>query len=90
MKYPSNIIANCGNSLAIASEITSLSLSPRESKNAESHGLPHAEIVVNDGSRKRTKLCRSEKCNIRLEEMCYQRGCKHIVILANQESIPIG
>ena len=29
-----------------------------------------------------------KNCNIRLKEICYQRNCEHIVILANQESIP--
>jgi len=31
---------------------------------------------------------RTEECNIRLKEICYQRDCEYIVILANQESIP--
>jgi len=70
------------------SEITSLSpLPPCESKNAKFHGPLHAEIMVNAASQKRTELYRSEECNIRLKEICYQRDCERIVILANQESI---
>lgn len=44
--------------------------------------------MVNAVSQKRTGLYRSEECNIRLKEICDQRDCERIVILANQESIP--
>jgi len=84
----SDTFAGCENSLAIVRRKWHRPPRfPYGFKNAKFHGAVHAEIMVNAASQKRTGLYRSEECNIRLKEICYQRDCERIVILANQESI---